>query len=319
MTCNLEFSFDLDRLLKEISNCNRVLVYGGMDTGKTTLVKTLFERLRGKVLDGDLGQPEIGPPGLISLGTYDHGMEDAYFVGDFTPRGNLVQVMTGISRLLPDKPTSCLIDTDGWIEGDAARVYKGELISLVKPDKLLLLEEENELENFATFLPEKRVISLDASHSGSKSRGERAANRQKKLKRYFYRLERLQRDWEEIRVGGTGLGRGKRIPAKQLKSNYSDKVLAAWQIGEKLTLLSERRIDKDSSHKDSAKTNKTVYPVKNLKYRLIGCYHDLIFQGMGIITEIDSRGLEVLVPGNEFNMIKLGKKRVKPSGRTLPN
>lgn len=319
MTCNFEFSFDLDRLLKEISSCNRVLVYGGMDTGKTTLVKTLLERLGGKVLDGDLGQPEIGPPGLISLGTYDHGTENAYFVGDFTPRGNLVQVMTGISRLLPDKQTTCLIDTDGWIKGDAARVYKGELISLVKPDKILLLEEGNELENFATFLPEKRVISLDASHSGSKSRGERAANRQKNLKRYFYRLERLQRDWEEIRVGGTGLGRGEKIPVKQLKSNYSDKVLVAWQTGERLTLLSERRID-NSSNEDAPKPNKTVnYPAKNLKNRLIGCYQDQRFQGMGIITEIDSRGLEVLVTGNEFNMIKLGKKRVKPSGRTLPD
>ncbi len=315
-----EFPFNLDRLLEEISDCNRVLVYGGMDTGKTTLVKTLFKRLGGKVLDSDLGQPEIGPPGLISLGTYDQGMEEAYFVGDFTPRGNLVQVMTGVSLLANRASSSCLIDTDGWVKGEAARVYKGEMINLIGPDRLLLLQEEDELEQFTTFLSEEKIIRLDSRYSGSKSPGDRATNRQRKLNRYFYRLAESKHPWERIRVAGTLLGRGEELPSEGLKERLPGNVLAAWQKDNGLTLISDQPIEFGPDNLRNIDVNEIEsYSQKELRYRLVGCYQDLSFRGMGTITGISGDGLEILGPDEGFETIKLGKKRVKPDGRTLPD
>lgn len=289
-----------------------------MDTGKTTLIRELQGKLGGLVIDGDLGQSEIGPPGLISLGTYESGMEDGYFVGSFTPRGNLVQVMTGIAKLVNQDPERCFIDTDGWIDGEAARVYKGELISLVDPDSLLLLQREDELEKFANYLSGDRVITLTAQKLDEKTRGERTANRIRKFKFYFSRSKRIKKDWEELKIAGTLLGRGEKIPPAQLEKSVRGEVTAGWKYGNTLSIIS-------TSQPDSRSVLKKKFRVKwiehhsttDLKYRLVGCYRDGSFLGEGTITELSSDGIEILAPNHEFNQVKTGKERVKPSGRSI--
>ena len=198
-----KFPFDYDSLLGELSGEKIILVLGGIDTGKTTLIRALHEDIGGEVIDGDVGQPEIGPPGIISRGTYGDGLEDGYFVGDITPRDNLVQVVGGISKMAKDCDLPCFVDTDGWVEGGAAGVYKSELIELLEPDKVILLEKENELENFCSQISEERMVRLNAQTLRGKSPGERAANRARRFKYYFFRGKCFFKSWDSVKVGGS--------------------------------------------------------------------------------------------------------------------
>ena len=313
-----DFPFKIDNLVDKIGDCNRIMILGGLDTGKTTLIRALHENIGGSIIDGDLGQPEIGPPGLISLGTYRDGMKDAYFVGSFTPRGNLVQVITGIGKLLTRCPERLFIDTDGWIEGDAARVYKGELISLVEPDCLLLLQREGELEKFSTYLSDGQIVRLKAQERGKKPRGERSANRIRKFKYYFSRSRRIEKPWREVKIAGTLIGGGEEIPRDTLKDFFKGRVLTGWKIENTLSVLSGT--SPASPDKLKEKFNATEiehHGIEELKYRLVGCYSGNKFSGEGTITDLNPEGLEVLAPEESFNLIKPGKERVKPSGRSL--
>ncbi|MFB6290635.1 MAG: Clp1/GlmU family protein [Candidatus Bipolaricaulia bacterium] len=311
------FPFDLTRLKKEIQNSARIMVLGGMDTGKTTLIRALNDNLEGLVLDGDLGQPEIGPPGLVSLGSYRSGMEDGYFVGSFTPRGNLVQVMTGIAKLLTRDTKRVLLDTDGWIEGEAARVYKGELINLVDPDVLILLQREDELEKFSTYLTGGKIIPLKAQEKEEKTRGERAASRIRKFKYYFSRSSRIKKDWEEVKIAGFLLGRGDKISTAKLTKLFRGKVLSGWKNKNALAVVSGARPKSRKELKKKLEVNRLEnYSVERLEHRLVGLYREGDFVGEGTITDLNSDGLEILAPSEEFDLVKPGKEKVKPSGRS---
>ncbi|MFP4589603.1 MAG: Clp1/GlmU family protein [Candidatus Acetothermia bacterium] len=271
MTNIPEFPFDFQDLLKKIGDSDLILVLGGVDTGKTTLIKGLQNQLGGEVIDSDVGQSSIGPPALVSRGTFRDGLINANFVGDLTPRGNLIQVMTGIAKMAYKSTSPCVVDTDGWIEGEGAQLYKCELIDLLEPDILILLEREDELEGFRTNLSASHLIRLPAQNRGTKSAGERATNRTRSFKYYFYRAKNRFRKWDQIVVTDPSLG---------LKSK------------EELNRANE-------------------------KHRLVGCYRKFQFLGLGTISALGEKGIEIFTPSENFNRVKLGKIKVKPSGHQI--
>lgn len=265
------FPFDFETVLKRVEGDELILVLGGVDTGKTTLIKALYRRLGGKVVDSDVGQPDIGPPGLISRGTYEEGMNDAYFVGDITPRGNLVQVMVGISKMVKEAGVPCFLDTDGWVDGDAAEVYKSELIEMLEPDGLILLEKGNELDKFGLGLPDPQVIRIPAQETGKKSPGERAANRTRRFKYYFSRTKKRFKKWDQVSIRDYMTG-----------------------LNGRTELVRERH-----------------------KNRLVGCYKRFDFRGLGTVRKATEEGIEIFAPSEDFYTLKLGKIKVKPSGRQI--
>ena len=91
-----------------------VMLVGGLDTGKSTLSRSLLEAAcaAGRscaYVDADLGQKTVGPPATMSLrfvrssedlapGRFER--EDALaFVGSLSPQGHMVPVITAASSL----------------------------------------------------------------------------------------------------------------------------------------------------------------------------------------------------------------------------
>lgn len=95
--------------------------------------------------------------------------------------------------------------------------------------------------------------------------------------------------------------------------------IKAWKTGDQVTVLvsgsHQTRKDEFQRELEIAKLN--LHSVEDLRYRLVGCYDGRAFTGMGTITEITGSGVEILAPTREFDRAKLGKKKVKPSGRTV--
>ena len=93
----------LDRLLDIVSGHERIMVVGRVDTGKSTLIKNLADHMDACVLDADIGQNDIGPPSVVSLGERVDGRYqaiDGYFCGSTSPSGHFLQVIAGVSRLM---------------------------------------------------------------------------------------------------------------------------------------------------------------------------------------------------------------------------
>ncbi len=219
----------------------KIMVLGAIDTGKTTVICYLanyFFNL-GKsvaVIDLDMGQQDIGPPSTITVGIVeqpvlklsDIPLSRMAFIGKTSPVGRLVQTLSGARELLDyatQKAEVILIDTTGWVHGGAARAYKSAKIHNLKPDFLVALQSENEinhiLEPFESAIPIK-VLTV---YLGIESRNPstRKFLRESKFNRYFSNASSHLLDLNQIKIENSYFRSGAKL--KETDLNYLEKTL----------------------------------------------------------------------------------------------
>jgi polynucleotide 5'-hydroxyl-kinase GRC3/NOL9 len=140
-----------------------VLVVGKIDSGKSSLCTYLVNQLVMSkrcvaVLDGDIGQSDIGPPGTLGYAftskptteLYGLKTEGAFFVGVTSPVKAVNETLNGYVKLreeiLKKNPDFIVVNTDGWVNGEEATKYKLNLIEQIKPDLIVGVKIENELD-----------------------------------------------------------------------------------------------------------------------------------------------------------------------------
>jgi len=133
-----------------------VMVMGPADSGKSSLCTYLCNRatregIRVGVIDEDIGQSDIGPPGTIGLAVVEEGIIDLYdtepialmFVGTKTPSTATLSTFRASEALLRrvmDRGVELLIvNTDGWVSGEEARAHKRRLIDIFDPGVVIML------------------------------------------------------------------------------------------------------------------------------------------------------------------------------------
>jgi len=154
---------DWRKLVSEISNIKgKIMVLGGLDSGKNTLVTFLSNNLFSfgfnvGVLDADVGQNELGPPTTMALGLVKRSISsldqlDAIgyvFVGSTSPANVRGRVFNGLRKLMDlsskFKLDYLIINTTGWISNGGVD-FKLEKIKLIKPEVLIGIERSGELE-----------------------------------------------------------------------------------------------------------------------------------------------------------------------------
>jgi len=185
-----------------------ILVLGGVDTGKTTFTQVLASELAEEksvaVVDADPGQSDIGPPTTVAWGHFpsaesgkDFRWEDIiteaiYFVGSTSPAGHLLPTITGtklISESALLKAEKVIVDTSGLISGGPGEALKRHKIDILRPDMVVALERERELEYVSRHLKGRKGIALYrlpvASGVRIKSALERAERRRERFREYF--------------------------------------------------------------------------------------------------------------------------------------
>jgi len=148
----------IDKLKHPQNVC--IMVLGGTDTGKTTLVRCLADLLSEHyetgIVDLDMGQSRLGPPTTIAWGKLKGGfskwedieISDFYFTGSLSPPGNLLPVIVGGKMITEKAKKRCkkiIIDTTGLIAEPYGRVLKQYKIDIISPQVVIGLERENEL------------------------------------------------------------------------------------------------------------------------------------------------------------------------------
>jgi polynucleotide 5'-hydroxyl-kinase GRC3/NOL9 len=154
---------ELAKKISEFPSPIKIMVLGDVDTGKTTVICYLANYFfslgkRVAVIDLDIGQQDIGPPCTITLGLLDRPilklsdipLHQMIFIGKTSPSGRMVPFVSGARELVDSALTIAdvvLIDTTGWVFGSAARSLKTAKIHALKPQLLVALQKDHELDH----------------------------------------------------------------------------------------------------------------------------------------------------------------------------
>lgn len=192
--------------LDAILDARVVVVIGASDAGKTTLVATLAGELASRgapvgVVDGDVGQSEIGPPTTVGLGRVsgrigrlaEARLIAFQFVGVASPardiRGVVEATRRMVERARAERLRPVLVDTSGLVLGWPGHMLKGRKIEAVDADLVLVLERENECAPIVARLAERprpRVVRLAArGRPGSRTQVARRQHRVSALGAYL--------------------------------------------------------------------------------------------------------------------------------------
>lgn len=188
-----------------------VLLVGATDTGKSTLARWLLEqaRSRGRTaawLDGDLGQSSLGLPGTLNLLTVTGEssapvQRAAFFVGNSSPQGHMLPVLTGLRRLRDEARSRgadpVFIDTSGLVAqesgGGALKEWEAELLL---PTTVIALQRGRELSHLlAPWRHDPRFhLHLLPVAAGVRRRSpqQRAERRQLLFRSFFAKTELLR-------------------------------------------------------------------------------------------------------------------------------
>jgi polynucleotide 5'-hydroxyl-kinase GRC3/NOL9 len=198
------------------------IVMGASDAGKTTLVGALARLLAREegveVVDADLGQSEIGPPGSVGLGHVrdpEAALDAAEvralaFVGVTTPAQDVKEAVAATARMVARARREgferVLVDTGGLIAGGLGRALKSAKIAAVDPDLVLCLQRSDECEPILARYagpPRPAILRLPALGSRSgRSAVARRLRRQRALAAYFGSARPLSLDLERVALRG---------------------------------------------------------------------------------------------------------------------
>ena len=177
-----------------------VLVIGSTDVGKTTFCRFLADSAIGQGLktafvDADVGQSQIGPPttiGMKSLAPESspvqfNGIADQlYFVGDLSPRGHSLEVLTG-TRLMVDRARETeagfiIIDTTGYIHDAPAVTLKQHKIELIRPNHVVCIGRSSELGQITACYSQQDWLNIHylLPHRDVRSKSSKARSRYRK-------------------------------------------------------------------------------------------------------------------------------------------
>ncbi len=210
------------------------ILLGATDTGKSTLAKFLINQLcqRGlkvALVDADIGQSFLGPPATIGLSIFKSHPDwelvltppELFFVGSTSPEGHFPIHLQGVKRMV-DKAAShevdlILIDTTGFVLGEAGKELKRRKIDLISPLSLLALQESDEMEPILDLYKENplyKIYRLPLSEQvRPRSMEERQTYRTNKFREYFKHASVQELAIEEVQIEGEVLDpNGESIP-----------------------------------------------------------------------------------------------------------
>jgi len=327
-----------------------VLLMGTSDAGKTTLARYLIGEwnrrgIRVALVDGDIGQSTLGPPTTIGLAFFPPASLESFppppailrFVGATSPHGHFLPLIVGLKRLVDraaaEKVGIILVDTTGLIHGPAGRELKFRKIDLLRPQHLIALERQGEVEPL--LLPHEgrrdlRVHRLPVAEAAvSKSREGRRAYRERKFREYFAGAHPLGLSLKRVRLHGFWFQGGRTLHADEvafLEKTLEAVILYGEQGPEGLELLLDGGFTPGEFSRIKhlfGVPGVRIIDVADLRGLLLGlndAENDTL--ALGILQHLDLREgtLSCLTPLPDPEAVRLvqwGSLRIDPMGREL--
>jgi polynucleotide 5'-hydroxyl-kinase GRC3/NOL9 len=216
--------------LRALPEGGTALLIGATDRGKTTFTtlaaRVLASEIEGRIalVDTDIGQSEIGPPGTVgaawatpdTLKLHDLTPQVTFFVGGFAPNAVALELVTATSQAVRwarrQKAARLLVDTTGFVAGPAARRLKVAKAQITAPNLILGLGRDGELDTLLAALGAATgasVLPLGIPDAvGRKSQSLRATRRLTRLSRALEGSREISLPLEGAVTVGATLGSG---------------------------------------------------------------------------------------------------------------
>ncbi len=180
----------------------KVMVLGDTDTGKTEFCKSLVNKGLKKgyqvgVMDLDIGQSHVGPPGSLGFGIVTKRIRKLlsiqatiiHPVSALSPIRISERILVGIKNMLTKIPKDIdflVIDTTGYIRTKEALELKIQKIKLINPERIVLLEHTKELDELVKELDVSKVYRFPVDLKAQKKSIEnRKKFREKSTSKYI--------------------------------------------------------------------------------------------------------------------------------------
>jgi polynucleotide 5'-hydroxyl-kinase GRC3/NOL9 len=337
-----------EELLKIQAKPVTAMVLGTVDSGKTSFCtylinKLLREKRKVAILDGDLGQSDVGPPCSVAYTFVTKPITDlfnlearsAFFVGSTSPSTVIDRVIEGLTLLkkeiLSGEPDFVVINTDGWVEGDEAINYKVQLIRVLNPSVIFCLQQKDELSSFLK-MPEKFVTAVDSPAAiKQRTREKRRSLRELGYIKYLRnaKVQSIQLSWlkiEEDDLFGLSRMNNNNRQVRRIYELLGMKPLHFAELKDKICIIIGKRrwIDNENIKKVEEFTKKkVVIRRKGEEEGLIMALYNVNrkFLGIGILHEIDytRKTLKIFTPvSKEISIVSLGKVKLDKNLKETP-
>lgn len=326
-----------------------VMVLGTVDSGKSSFCtylinKALSEKRKVAVLDGDLGQSDIGPPSAIAYTVVSKPITDlfnlqarnAYFIGE-TSAGNVTdEMIRGLSLLKSEIAARELeflvINTDGWTEGECAADYKLKIIEELNPDLVFFVQQKDELAPILNCVSELRKITVESpSAIRQRDREKRKSLRELGYKKYLRnpKVRSLSLSWVKVEGDESfGLSKSRTLTrqARKVTELLGMKPLHVAELTDRINIIIGRKrwINPDNLKKVQEHSKKRIVLTRKGEEEglLVGLHNgSRRFLGIGVVQEIDyvRKTMKVLTPvSEEVSIVVLGKVRLDKNMKEIP-
>lgn len=325
------------------------IVLGAVDSGKSSFCTYITNRLVGEkkkvtILDGDLGQSDIGPPSTIAFASVAKPITDlfnlqaknAFFIGETTAGNATDKMIQGLSLLKKEafsgNPDVLIINTDGWVEGECAVDYKVRLVEELNPDVIFFIQQKDELAQiFASIQKTRKIIVESPTAVKPRDREKRKGLRELGYKKYLRnpRIQSLSLSWVKVEGNESFVLNKSHMNARDANRIYTllgMKPLQMAELAGKLSVIIGRRrwISSDNIKKVEEFTKKKVIVTrKGDEEGLLAAMYDdkRRFLGIGVVQEIDyvRRAVKVCSPvREEAAILALGKIKLDKNMKEIP-
>jgi polynucleotide 5'-hydroxyl-kinase GRC3/NOL9 len=233
-----------------------VIILGEVDSGKSSLCTLLANESLGhglgvEVIDGDIGQADIGPPATISSSKTRHQVfslqdltpDKSLFMGNTSPSTVSDKLIHGLVRLGKEAAASSdvlLVNTDGWIQEDEALRHKTRLLDELRPDLVLGIFSDRELDPLLELQATTSLKLGKSPYARPRSREER-----KRAREFGYRRFLQKANPDELRLSQVRLRRyDYETRPLRLNGNQNLRGVLAGLLDEEEELLSIGRVER---------------------------------------------------------------------------
>ena len=325
------------------------VVLGAVDSGKTSLCTYLINKALNKkrkvaVLDGDLGQSDIGPPSTVAYALVTKPITDlfnlqaknAFFIGDTSPSKAADKTIEGLvslkKEILDYKPDVVIINTDGWIDGECAVNYKTQLVEQLNPNVIFCVQQKDELAPLLKTLDKFKTLTADSPAAIRQRDKERRKDlRELGYKKYLRntKVQSLSLNWLKVE-GNEPFGlcntRLSNSQARKIYELLGMKPLYVSDLNDKISVVIGRRrwISSENIKKvEEFMKKRVVVTRKGEEEGLLTAMYDGArkFLGIGVLQEIDylRKAVKICTPvSGEISVLALGKVKLDKNMKEIP-
>lgn len=325
----------------------KVVVLGSTDSGKSSFSTYLANVAQSRgyrvaIVDGDLGQSDIGPPGTLGLSILRKPITDCsnlqpdymIFIGITNPYRVVDRIINGLveltNRAISMNSDLVIINTDGWVDGEDAINYKRQLIRALESTFVVVMRGKGGSEHLVNSLMEDKMNILQVETPEKikrRDRETRKAIREGLYKKYLKdaKIRSVLLNW--IKLDGILTLRGRPDPAlkKKCEEIVGEKVIYCEGLQDSILLV----LKNGTALSDEEKSKLSAAFTVPIKVMFEGSEKGLLVSledgegkclGIGAIHSIDYERCAIRVYTNvkdDFLRINVGRIRLDEKGNEV--